>query len=966
MAQTAHLETQPFRRVSWIWDTLEEHGPGERNKTVLFRHLFHLSSEPSGALLHISADSRYLLFLNGKRLGFGPARTYHVHYAYDTYDITDNLTPGINLVAVQVQHWGEATFQHQVGRGGLLLEIENADSGEILLASGADWRAWRSRAYQQNTPRIACQLPWEEQFDARLHTEDWQLSTFDDRSWPNAQEIGRAGCAPWETLSPRTIPFLTDEPQDPEHIWSCGIFQRPDVVAAAHLLPAITPGNSTANKHIMDALLAACLSVPQAGNGTLKICSLYSSGNAPDLWIDGQKRAWQPAEADREANLFLEAGEHVLLLDWQGETHDTDITITARGIPGLKMLALPFIRRETSSIWAITLQPGEERERVRAATTRLELQACIVSWQELAEHDTPPVDVYMDMTSSIALEPERLPAAFPLIVPPIGGQRAYRYLIDFGRELIGWLGFEVEAAEGTILDLLGFEGIQDDKLMLTELMNNTLRYTCRAGRQVYRSQMRRGFRYLLLSVHSAPSPLIISRLQTALATYPGPARGDFACSDELLNDIWQMCAYTLRLCSEDTFTDCPVYEQTFWVGDSYIDTLVHAAVHGDMRLVERCMRLCADSLHSSPLVHSQLPSGWDNVIPNWSWFWMLGCYEYYLATGDTSFVRDLYPALRQQATFIDQARNRHGLFEMSAWHFLDWARLDEGPGYLMAHESMLACAALKKTAELADVAGHPQDAECWLNVAQELQDTVARVFWSEQQQAYVDSLHSDDTPSTVFSQSTNVCALLADLLTGEQRTHLLDTLAHPPSSWVEFGTPWLYSFYLRELAREHRVKEMLELIREHWGEMLEKGATTAWECFPGWEKNGSWTRSWCHAWSTLPAYLLSTSVLGIRPATPGFAHAIIAPQLAQLSWVQGALPTPHGVIELQGKRTGQGLFVEITLPVTISARVELPREDAGRRYNTSAILGAYDTLEQQERLWIITLPAGAHVTITLS
>lgn len=191
MAQTAHLETQPFRRASWIWDTLEEQGPGERNKTVLFRRVFHLSSEPSTVLLHISADSRYLLFLNGKRLGFGPARAYHVQYEYDTHDITGNLTPGTNLVAVQVQHWGEATFQHQVGRGGLLLEIENADSREILLASDVDWLVWRSGAYQQNTPRIACQLPWEEQFDARLHTENWQLGTFDDRGWPHAQEIGR-------------------------------------------------------------------------------------------------------------------------------------------------------------------------------------------------------------------------------------------------------------------------------------------------------------------------------------------------------------------------------------------------------------------------------------------------------------------------------------------------------------------------------------------------------------------------------------------------------------------------------------------------------------------------------------------------------------------------------------------------------------------------------------------------------
>lgn len=957
---------RPVWKAHWIWDTQEENVPGERNKVVQFRRTFHLPEKLSSVLLHISADSRYLLFINGKRLGFGPARAYHFHYEYDTYDIATYLTPGTNLVAVQVQHWGEATFQHLVGRGGLVLEIENSSNGEILLASDASWRVWPSRAYLQNTPRIACQLSWEEQFDARLHTEGWLAETFDDQRWPNAQEIGLVGCSPWGTLSPRLIPFLTDEAHEPEHSWSCGVFQRPEVVAAAHLRPYLLPGDHKANRHTIDALLATCLSVPNAGNVTFKMCSLYSSGRVPDLWIDGEKRPWQPVSADQEVRLFLREGEHVLILDWQGETHDTDITVTASGIPGLSMTSFPFVSQNAALIWAIALQPGEKRLEVCAATNSLDLQACALSWQAVAEQDTPPVDVYMDMTASVALEQKQLPITFPLTIPPTSEQRAQRYLLDFGRALIGWLEFEVEAAEGAILDVLGFEGIQNGELMMTELMNNSLRYTCRTGHQAYRSHLRRGFRYLLLSVHSTPSPLTILQIKTALATYPGPARGSFVCSDERLTRIWQMCTYTLRLCTEDTFVDCPTYEQTFWVGDSYTDALVHAVVHGDMRVVERCMRLCADSLRISPLVNSQLPSGWDNIIPNWSWFWTLGCYEYYMATGDISFVRDLYPALQQQAAFIDRVRNSHGLFEMQAWNFLEWAHLDEGPGYLMAHESMLACAVLKKTAELADVVGHAQDAARWLQVARELQDALNRAFWSEQQQAYVDSLHNDGTRSTVFSQSTNICALFADMLAGEQRAHLLEKLTHPPSDWVKCGTPWLYSFYLQELAREQRVQEMLALIREHWGDMLDKGATTAWETFAGWETNGRWTRSWCHAWSTMPAYLLATRVLGIRSNTPGLAQVVIAPQLEQLSWVRGALPTPHGEVTLQAERTEQGLLLALTLPPTVSARVELPQQEAERRYSTPRVLCSYETIEQQEHSWVITLPAGVHGTIMLN
>ena len=43
-------------------------------------------------------------------------------------------------------------------------------------------------------------------------------------------------------------------------------------------------------------------------------------------------------------------------------------------------------------------------------------------------------------------------------------------------------------------------------------------------------------------------------------------RGMFRCSDSRLNQIWDFSAYTLRMCSEDTFTDCPTYEQTLLGG----------------------------------------------------------------------------------------------------------------------------------------------------------------------------------------------------------------------------------------------------------------------------------------------------------------------------------------------------------------------------------------------------------------
>ena len=58
----------------------------------------------------------------------------------------------------------------------------------------------------------------------------------------------------------------------------------------------------------------------------------------------------------------------------------------------------------------------------------------------------------------------------------------------------------------------------------------------------------------------------------------------------------------MKLCMEDTFTDCPLYEQTLWVGDARNEGLFAMSVFGAYDLVRRCIRLAGQSLERFPLV----------------------------------------------------------------------------------------------------------------------------------------------------------------------------------------------------------------------------------------------------------------------------------------------------------------------------------------------------------------------------
>ncbi len=948
-------------KARWIWAPGD---PAPRNAVMYFRRTFDLPAVPAQADLHVSADSRYVLFVNGRRLGYGPLRNYQYNYQYDTYAVAPYLQTGCNVLAVSVLHWGEGTFQHLVARGGLIVQLDSVLPDGKPLISNSSWHVRQSLAYKQNVVRICCQLAWEEQYDALLEEEGWSSPEFKDEGWEAAVDIGPAGVAPWTRLSPRTVPFLTDEPVQPVHLSTLGKARRPDLQAIVHLTPYIAPGDLSANKHLVDALAATVLYVPVDGEVELR-------KNLPNLspfevFLDGRRLDWQINFSGAWLHLSLPAGEHVLLINLQGVAHDKDYTLAANGIPGLSV-ASPLGAGQ--GVWAVAVKPAEEAR--RAALSARSVAGILhpsLNWQPVAAIDTPEADIFMDITASILAEPSKRTETLPLAIPASEAGFEQQYLVDFGRMVAGWIELEVEAPAGTAIDLLGFEAFQDGKMMVSHSMNNTLRYTCRDGRQAFTSIVWRGLRYLIVAVHHAPAPVTLHKLTVHLATYSALPQGSFRSSDPRLNAIWEMSAYTLRLCSQDAYMDCPTYEQTMWVGDAAVDALVQQAVYDQMDFVERNLFLVADSLERLPIVNCQVPSGWeDDLLPNWSWLWVMGCRFCYQFTGSLEFARQIYPYLARQAEFVDRSRqaSRRGLFELpGSWHLLDWAPLDVDTNATIAHENALAVVALRATAEMAEIAGLPADAARWRAVATSMRAAIDQWFWSPEKNAYIDSIHPDGQLSQVVSQPTNVCLLFSEVASPEHAAAISPFVVEPGKDWVPVGSPFMVYFTGEVLARQKRYPELLGIIRDRWGEMLDKGATTTWETFRGFSEDlmyGMWTRSWCHAWSSAPAYFLSRYILGVSPAEPGFKHALIAPQLCDLMWVEGKAPTPHGAIELRAERQGRQISLRVSLPPAVSAEVRLPADSGA-----VSVTGAPARHRQEGKEVIVDLPAGEQATIVVS
>lgn len=920
-------------KASWIWD---DGDPNPWNYWLCARKTFNLNQAPSEAQLHISADTRYVLWVNGERLGGGPVRGWPFAYRYDSYDLRGRLGSGENVIAVLVLHYGVGTFQSLPTRAGLLVQLD-AD-GQALVKTDTTWRLNEMTAHERRTARISCQQAFVEHYDATKEETGWQSAGFDDGGWKRAVEVGTVGCEPWTSLQPRNIPFLTDEPMSPVNVLRAGTVRAPEQVWGLDLRRYLLPGYLEANPKPICGIVATTVRVKHESPVSFHTMWPYLPVR---IRINGQdmpreETVWTERLRSYTFRGQLSAGENLILMDFTGHLHEWGFALIVESDPALEpgvplsgghpiVVYGPFHNREDSVfqlIWNARTagdlspylafqKPVEERDIYRD-----HVFARVAHTREVAPLETRPFAALCGSGEN----------AVEFAPNPLGDTEV---LLEFEKMTVGYWEFEVEGPAGAVIDLVGFESIQEGVIDFAWSANIEMRYITRAGRQTFRSFIRRGARYLILTVRNLTAPIRIRNLRTLVNTYPVVERGAFTSNDSRLNQIWKMGQWTTRLCSEDTYVDCPTYEQTFWLGDSRNEGAANHYTFGEYPLSRRCLLLAAESMRRSPVIESQVPSAWEDILSTFCFLWEMACEEYYQITGDHQFVEEVYPAIAKQNAYCLKQRDERGLFKLESWNLLDWAPIDTPRDATCAHLQAWFIIALERQARLAKVLGKSEDIPAIEGTRQSLAAALNRHFWDEEQGAYRDSLHADGTPSPVFSQGTNTVIYLANCAPPEREDRIKQLLADAPEGIVRVGSPFFMFFTFEVLARLGEHRRILDMIHHHWGFMLDQDATTCWEVFPGFEAHGRFTRSHCHAWSAGPTYFLSRYQLGVSPIEPGFKRALIEPIPAGLDWAHGRVPTPHGEISVEWRLQAGFFSIEVRLPPAVSADLRLPGE-AGR------------------------------------
>lgn len=519
-----------------------------------------------------------------------------------------------------------------------------------------------------------------------------------------------------------------------------------------------------------------------------------------------------------------------------------------------------------------------------------------------------------------------------LIIEPEG--RDIYVLFDFGREVTGFLDFDIDGRDGVAGGIVDIA--YDEALRVGETpsgmkqdwgTNSNLRYAdrliLRDGLSNFHNYAHRAFRYVRLAFRNLSVPVALTGFGIYESTYPVNWRGTFTCSDARLDKIWEIGRRTLQLCMDDRFMDCPWRERAQWVGDARVEALGAAYCFGDTRLHARFLRQIGYAQHADGRTDPVGPGEWDTFaperpIPGFTCVWIMSIWDYYMLTGDPSVPQELLPNVLAALTWLGNYSRGEGglLLDVPGWNFTDWVTgLSEGNEGMIAPINLFAYGALTAGAAIAGLAGDTESAEHLKKSAAGLAESFDRLFWNPERGVYVDRIVNGQQ-SAEASQHTNSLALLFDIGSEERRQSALSRLIEAPTL-LQIGSPYFSYYLLAALYKYGRHGDALQYIRAHWGPMMDAGATSWWE-----EYHGQSSR--CHAWSIGPTIDFMTEILGVAPDEPGFARVRLSPKPCDLKWAKGIVPTPAGDVVVNWQRDDERLLVNATIPTGVQVRPILP------------------------------------------
>jgi len=459
-------------------------------------------------------------------------------------------------------------------------------------------------------------------------------------------------------------------------------------------------------------------------------------------------------------------------------------------------------------------------------------------------------------------------------------------LYDFGRETFGYL--KVQGLKGTVRIYYGEsaeEALDKEHCETLDVLHEGELLGSKA------------FRYVYIEEEEGSSYDEVL-MDYEFAQFDTKHSGSFRCSDEELNRIWEVAAYTMDLTTREFFMDGIKRDRWTWSGDAIQSYLMNYYLRFDTECVKRTIR----QLRGKDPVTAHV-----NTIMDYTFYWFISIDQYFQYTGDKAFLAEMLPRMQTLMDYVESRLNQDGMAEGKPddWIFVDWTDFPMHKHGTLCFEQILLYRAYTALVRANYLTGHKDEMKKYVNKAVSLGTKTIETFWNEEKGAYMHAVE-DGKMNEQITKFPNMMSLIMMYDTDEKAQQILNNVMLNPDV-PAITTPYMRFYELEALCKMGLQEKVLKDIKAYWGGMLREGATSFWEKYVPSEKGTEhlamygrpYGKSLCHAWGASPIYIIGKYFLGVRPLTPGYETYEVRPTLGGLEWMEGEVPTPFGKIRIK-------------------------------------------------------------------
>ena len=535
-------------------------------------------------------------------------------------------------------------------------------------------------------------------------------------------------------------------------------------------------------------------------------------------------------------------------------------------------------------------------------------------------------------------------------------------VLDFEQNIAGYLEFTVHGKVGEtfrlfcgeILDADGhvdLSNIQeivpakryDQMAMLMKLMTNKasgvptltplqeIRFTCSGGVDYYKTSFAVfGFRYVQIDGNVAFDNI------EAIAVYSDMEQtGDFACSNELVNQLYRNTLWSMKGNYLDLPTDCPTRERLGWTGDAQIFFNTGAYLMDTTAFFRKWIQDMEDAQYKDGLLPAVLPYqgvemmykttgqsvGWADAV-------YLIPYRYYQRFGDKALLESTWPMMKRYADYLlphlgmkdkkeAQANPYNEFTYEKGMHLGEWLEPVEFQEKISAGKQPK----------------HPEEATAYLHLAMTTMAEIAGVLGKvEEKETYAkyaegskkayDYLFVKTGTLDTNRQAKIVRPLALGLLDGEEKAEAQKRLVKAVADCnYHVGTGFLSTVFLLGVLTEAGETEVAYKMLENtekpgWLAEVLEGDTTVWENWEGTASRNHYSPGAVCQW-------LFDTVAGIRP--DGENRFVIRPiPGGTLTHAKASYKSIYGTVESGWqKKDGETVFT-VSVPANTTVQLVLP------------------------------------------